>query len=187
MPVLEKVIDKIPVAGIQKLTSIDFPDHIAAVLFTSGCPWKCRYCHNPDLRSFSSKYYIPWNSVENFLKSRKGYLDGIVVSGGEPTFHSSLPKFLKYIREIGYKTAIHTNGLYPHMLQMIIKKGLVDKSLISALAILYEYNRSPIIKAKKMPYDEVREYFWNFNRNSLLENIKRMLFHTIRGGIYFNH
>jgi len=126
MPVLEKIIDKVPVAGIQKLTTIDFPDHIAAVLFTSGCPWKCRYCHNPELRSYCNNSHISWNSLENFLKSRKGYLDGIVISGGEPTVHSSLPEFLKRIREIGYKTAIHTNGFYPHILQMIIEKGLVD-------------------------------------------------------------
>jgi len=126
MPVLEKLIDEIPVAGIQKLTSIDFPDHIAAVLFTSGCPWKCRYCHNPDLRSYSSKSYISWNSIVDFLESREGYLEGIVISGGEPTVHQSLPDFLKYIREIGYETAIHTNGFFPHMLQKIIEKGLVD-------------------------------------------------------------
>ena len=126
MPVLEEIICDIPVAGIQKLTTIDFPDHIAAVLFTSGCPWNCRYCHNPDLRSNSNKYYISWNSIENFLKSRKGYLDGIVISGGEPTLHSYLPEFLKLIRQVGYKTAIHTNGFYPEMLQQIINKGLID-------------------------------------------------------------
>ncbi len=126
MIVLEKTIYNIPVVGIQKLTTIDFPGHIAAVLFTSGCPWKCRYCHNPELRNFSKENQITLNTIEDFLKSREGYLDGVVISGGEPTLHSSLPEILSFIKKTGYKTAIHTNGFYPDMLRLIIQNGLVD-------------------------------------------------------------
>ena len=126
MTVHEKTICDIPVAGIQKMTTIDFPGHLAAVIFTQGCPWKCRYCHNPELRKRSMENSIPWDSIESMLESRTGYLDGIVISGGEPTIHPSLPELLTFIREIGYKTAIHTNGFYPNMLQLIIKESLVD-------------------------------------------------------------
>lgn len=126
MTVHEKTICDIPVAGIQKMTTIDFPGHLAAVIFTQGCPWKCLYCHNPELRNYSMENSTPWDSIVSLLESRSGYLDGIVISGGEPTLHSSLPELLTFIREIGYKTAIHTNGFYPDMLRLIIKEGLVD-------------------------------------------------------------
>ncbi|MFC1539248.1 anaerobic ribonucleoside-triphosphate reductase activating protein, partial [Candidatus Latescibacterota bacterium] len=126
MPVLEKIANGIAIAGIQKLTTIDFPNNIAAVLFTSGCPWGCRYCHNAGLRSKKSEHIVDWDSLQNFLEDRKGYLDGIVISGGEPTLNESLPELLTYIRGFGYKTAIHTNGFYPNMLKRIIENGLVD-------------------------------------------------------------
>jgi len=126
MTVREKSICDIPVAGIQKMTTIDFPGHLAAVIFTRGCPWKCRYCHNSELRDYSMDNSIPWDSIKSLLESRAGYLDGIVISGGEPTLHSSLPELLTFIRGIGYETAIHTNGFYPDMLQLIIKESLVD-------------------------------------------------------------
>ncbi|MFC1551940.1 anaerobic ribonucleoside-triphosphate reductase activating protein [Candidatus Latescibacterota bacterium] len=126
MPVIKKITTGISIAGVQKLTTIDFPNHIAAVLFTGGCPWSCRYCHNSSLRYENSTPAVDPDSLHDFLDRRKGYLDGIVVSGGEPTLHDSLPELLTYIREFGYNTAIHTNGFYPNMLKKIIDDGLVD-------------------------------------------------------------
>lgn len=121
-----KVICEIPVAGIERLTTIDFPGYLAAVFFTRGCPWKCRYCHNSGLRTENYAGSMNLAEIEKFLDSRKGYLEGIVVSGGEPTMHVSLPDFLQIIREKGYKTALHTNGYYPDMLNTIIHGQLVD-------------------------------------------------------------
>jgi pyruvate formate lyase activating enzyme len=126
MPVIEKLTTGISISGIQKMTTIDFPDHIAAVFFTAGCPWNCRYCHNSALRSGGGTSAVDPDSLHDFLDRRRGYLDGIVISGGEPTLHDSLPELLTYIREFGYKTAIHTNGFYPNMLKKIIDDGLVD-------------------------------------------------------------
>jgi pyruvate formate lyase activating enzyme len=126
MPVLEKIKSGISIAGIQKMTTIDFPGHIAAVLFTAGCPWNCRYCHNHSLRAQSDTSGIELSELEDFLERRKGYLDGIVISGGEPTLHESLPELLMFIREFEYDTALHTNGFYPNMLKRVIEENLVD-------------------------------------------------------------
>ena len=108
------------------MTLIDFPGHIAAVLFTQGCPWKCRYCHNPSLWSLNAEKAMKWDEIGSFLKERVGYLEGIVISGGEPLVHKSLPDLLRWIKELGYKTAIHTNGFYPDRVRSISRSGLVD-------------------------------------------------------------
>lgn len=131
----------VPIAGIQALTTIDFPGRIAAVLFTKGCPWQCRYCHNPGLRSVDSADSLSLQTVEEFLKDRIGFLEAVVLSGGEPTFHPSLPVFLKWIRDMGYKTALHTNGYYPWMLRCILKKGLVDYIAMDIKAPPAAYDR----------------------------------------------
>ena len=123
---IEKAVIDIPFAGIQGLTTIDFPGYLSAVIFTRGCSWNCRYCHNHELRYNIKESLISWKSIESFLKSRLGYIEGIVISGGEPTVHPSLPDLLSYIRELGFKTAIHTNGFSTSMLQKLIKKRLVD-------------------------------------------------------------
>ena len=114
----------IPVAGIQAMTTIDFPGKIAAILFTRGCPWNCRYCHNSKLRRDGD--HIPWDQIESFLRERAGFLEGVVVSGGEPTFHKNLPALLAWLRGLGFATAIHTNGSSPAMLLHILRKGVVD-------------------------------------------------------------
>lgn len=130
----------IAIGGIQALTTIDFPGKIAAVFFTKGCPWNCRYCHNAALRvngsgGASMKY------VERFLVDRVNFLDGIVLSGGEPTFQKRLPEFLEWVRSFGYATAIHTNGFFPSMLQRLILKGLVDYIAMDIKAPPKEYYR----------------------------------------------
>jgi pyruvate formate lyase activating enzyme len=114
------------VAGIQKMTTIDFPGHLAAVFFLSGCPWHCRYCHNPLFRDASCSASVPMEECEHFLSLRKDFLEGIVVSGGEPTACAELPSLLRWIRSFGYKTALHTNGFFPEVLQKIVQDRLVD-------------------------------------------------------------
>ena len=75
------------IGGITPLTSIDFPGRLAAVLYGQGCPWRCGYCHNPELLDATTPAAVPWPEVLAFLKSRQGLLDGVVFSGGEPTLH----------------------------------------------------------------------------------------------------
>ena len=126
MPVTDKSVIDIPFAGIQGMTTIDYPGHLSAVIFIKGCSWKCRYCHNYKLRDLSGVGSISWEDIKSFLISRQDYLESIVISGGEPTIQPSLPFLLESILELGYKTAIHTNGMYPDILRRIIKRGLLD-------------------------------------------------------------
>lgn len=114
----------IPVAGIEPMTTIDFPGKLAAVLFTRGCPWNCRYCHNSALREMGE--CLSWEKIETFFRERAGFLDGVVISGGEPLLHPEMYGLLAWLRELGYATAVHTNGYYPGMLLSLLKKNLVD-------------------------------------------------------------
>jgi pyruvate formate lyase activating enzyme len=129
----------IPVAGIQALTAIDFPGRLSCVLFTRGCPWKCRYCQNNSLR-FAGEC-MPWEITEAFLLKRIGFLEGVVISGGEPTLHPELSDLLAWIRELGFAVAIHTNGFFPDMLSCLLRKKLVDYVAMDIKAPPAAYDR----------------------------------------------
>ena len=117
---------QVPIAGIQAMTTIDFPEKLAAVLFLQGCPWNCRYCHNPELQGKPSTSQTSWDKVDKFVTGRVDFLEGIVISGGEPTMHRALPDLLSWLRSFGYKTALHTNGFYSSMLRRVLMSDLVD-------------------------------------------------------------
>jgi pyruvate formate lyase activating enzyme len=129
----------IPIAGMQAMTTIDFPGRISAILFTRGCLWNCRYCHNSGLRHDGET--IQWDRIEAFLMERRGFIEGVVVSGGEPTLHRELPALLAWLRGMGYATAIHTNGSSPAMLLHILKKGLADYVAMDIKAPPAAYDR----------------------------------------------
>lgn len=141
MNTVQQAVSDMPIAGIQAMTTIDFPGKIASVFFTRGCPWLCRYCHNPELRNGDPKDIIPFAEIEDFLRKRADFLEGIVISGGEPTLHSSLPDFLQWIRDFGYSTCLHTNGCSPRILTRILKKKLVDYIAMDVKAPPAAYDR----------------------------------------------
>lgn len=114
------------VGGLQKLTLVDYPGKIAAIVFTKGCIFRCPYCHNPDLVLPERGVVIPLPEIQNFLESRKDFLDGICISGGEPTLHKDLPEFISSIKNLGYSVKLDTNGITPSMVQDLIDKKLVD-------------------------------------------------------------
>jgi pyruvate formate lyase activating enzyme len=120
--------EKIFLAGIQKNSFIDFPGKISAVLFLSGCNFHCPYCHNPELVKSRSGHsvFLDENLVLEFLKKRKGFLDGVVISGGEPTIHMKLLTLCEKIKSAGYPVKIDTNGSRPKVLKKLLKEGLVD-------------------------------------------------------------
>lgn len=105
--------NKLPIGGITPFTSIDYPGHLAAVLYTPGCAWRCRYCHNSHLWALSEEAIIPMSRVFSFLENRKGLLDGVVFCGGEPTAHEGLADAMSQVKEMGFKVALHTTGMYP--------------------------------------------------------------------------
>lgn len=112
--------------GIQKNSLIDYPGKISCVLFLSGCNFTCPYCHNPDLVHNISPILLEETEVYRFLESRRNFLDGVVVTGGEPTIYPGLKSLLKKIKKIGYPVKLDTNGSNPSLIKNIIDEGLVD-------------------------------------------------------------
>jgi len=118
-------------SGIQKFTTLDYPEHTACVVFTPGCNFRCGYCHNPEfvlpeqIKKLKDSF-IPEETFFNFLEKRKGLLDGVVVSGGEPSLMPDLLPFLKKIKEEGFMVKLDTNGNRPAVIEEAIEKKLVD-------------------------------------------------------------
>ncbi len=98
------------IGGFVPTSTIDFPGKLAAVIFTQGCPWRCHYCHNPDLALGQAKSPYDWDGVKQILERRKSLLDGVVISGGEPLIQKDLVDVLKQIKGMGLETALHTGG-----------------------------------------------------------------------------
>jgi pyruvate formate lyase activating enzyme len=112
------------VGGLTPLSTTDWPGMLAAVVFCQGCPWRCGYCHNPDLIPPRSEHEIPWEEVMAFLRRRQGLLDGVVFSGGEPTLQAGLADAMREVRALGFKIGLHTGGMYTKRLAEVLP--LVD-------------------------------------------------------------
>ncbi|MQM40006.1 7-carboxy-7-deazaguanine synthase [wastewater metagenome] len=108
------------VAGLVPMTAVDLPGRLAAVVFCQGCPWACGYCHNPHLIPATGPETIGWPSVREFLRQRRGLLDGVVFSGGEPTLQRGLAHALAEVRSLGFETGLHTGGAYPQRLRRLL-------------------------------------------------------------------
>lgn len=106
--------------GLTPLTTIDFPGRLAAVLYCQGCPWRCTYCHNTELLDAATPPALPWPDALAFLHRRRGLLDGVVFSGGEPTLQTALADALAAVRALGMQTALHTAGMYPQRLAALL-------------------------------------------------------------------
>lgn len=113
------------IGGFQKVTLVDFPAHIAAIVFVKDCNFRCPFCFNRDL-ILGSLPTISQPSILSFLKKRKKVLDGVVLTGGEPTIQPDLEKFIRKIKRLGYKVKLDTNGALPDVLERLIKKKLID-------------------------------------------------------------
>jgi len=117
------------IGGFQKNSLIDFPKTIACILFTQGCNFICPYCHNPDLIGSPQKRagdLYDENTIFEFLEKRKGFIEGVVITGGEPTLQKDLLFFCLRIKEMGYKLKLDTNGTRPRVLAQLFKDKLVD-------------------------------------------------------------
>ena len=134
------------VGGLQRFTTIDFPGRISAVVFCRGCTWACRYCHNAEIQDFHRRPGdIAWNDVTDFLRKRRGLLDAVVFSGGEPTAQAGLPLAIQECRELGYAVGLHTAGIYPERLAQVL--SLVDWVGFDLKAPLDErYDRVTLVK-----------------------------------------
>lgn len=114
------------ISGLQKMTLLDFPGKVACTVFLQGCNYRCPFCHNTDLLPGKGEEYMTEDAFITFLKKRQGLLDGVCVSGGEPTLYPGLPEFLSKIKALGYAVKLDTNGSRPEILKDVVRKGLVD-------------------------------------------------------------
>lgn len=111
---------RLPVAGMTQMTTLDYPDHLACVVFLQGCPLRCGYCHNSHMMSPRRGDEGEWQAVREFLESRRGLLDAVVFSGGEPTLHNALPAAMRETQAMGFKVGLHTAGPYPARLARLL-------------------------------------------------------------------
>ena len=156
------------IGGLQKISLIDYPGLISAIVFLQGCNFKCPYCHNPEL--VEPKLFRPCldeKGIFEFLKMRKGKLDAVTISGGEPTLQKGLISFIKKIKKMGYAVKLDTNGSQPQVIAKLLAEKLLDFIAMDIKAPLDKYNIAVksavdqgkikecinIILKSKMPYE----------------------------------
>jgi pyruvate formate lyase activating enzyme len=113
------------ITDIHKNSCIDYPDKLSTVIFLSGCTFRCPYCYNPTLVKYTKVGY-PKKELFNYLKSRKKFLDGVVITGGEPTLNVDLINLCDEIKQIGYPIKLNTNGFSPRIVEDLINNNLID-------------------------------------------------------------
>lgn len=114
------------IAGLQKLTLLDFPGQVACTVFLPGCQFRCPFCHNAPLVTNIAPSQSSAEECLQFLKGRQGILDGVCITGGEPTLQPDLPDFIRQIKALGYVIKLDTNGYRPDVLKALINEKLVD-------------------------------------------------------------
>ena len=130
--------------GFQKTDLINFPGKIASTVFTRGCNFRCPYCHNPEfvIQGSDQTYFGETYAEEEilgYLKKRSAFIDGLVVSGGEPTLHNDLQDFIRKVRELGLMVKLDTNGSRPGVLAALLEEGLLDYVAMDIKAPLKKY------------------------------------------------
>jgi pyruvate formate lyase activating enzyme len=129
------------IGGLQKTSLIDFPGKISCIIFTQGCNLRCPYCHNPELVLPES--FLPpldMGEIVSFLKKRRGYLDGVSITGGEPCLYGEgLLSFMKSLKDMGYLVKLDTNGTFPGVVEKAVKERLVDYLAMDVKGPLEKY------------------------------------------------
>lgn len=131
------------IVGLQKTTLVDYPGVVACTLFTPGCNFRCPYCHNPELINPTHAFQIiPEGEFLQWLSGRKGWLDGVCVTGGEPTLQKNLPAFAKKVKAAGFLFKLDSNGTNPAMLEQMLDSNLVDFVAMDIKAPLEDYSKA---------------------------------------------
>jgi len=135
--------------GLQRLSLIDYPGKLCATIFTAGCNFRCPYCYNEDIvLDYPAMPKMPEDKIIEFLHPRLGFLDGVCVTGGEPTIHRELPKFLGRLKSIGSLVKLDTNGSRPKALAYVMEKGLVNYIALDVKVPLSRYEETVRYRVK---------------------------------------
>lgn len=157
-------MNPIRIGGIEKFSIVDFPNKMAAVVFMQGCPWRCPFCHNVQLQDVNGETNIVWQKFIDFLGTRKGVLDAVVFSGGEPLVQKGLIDTIKEVKALGYEIGLHTGGYRPEFFREVIE--LVDWVGFDIKAPLEE-NRYKVVTGGIADVEKVKE-----SLNILIESRK---------------
>ncbi len=110
----------IKIGDIEKFSIVDWPGKIAAVVFMQGCPWRCPFCYNQSLQNINGESDATWENLVHLLEHRKGILDGVVFSGGEPLMQKNLPQAMNIVKDMGFEIGMHTGGYNPEALAKVL-------------------------------------------------------------------
>lgn len=195
-------------SGIQKFTVLDFPGRIACIAFLPGCDFRCGFCHNsefvlPQKIREICKSFVAEKSFLNFLEKRRGLLDGVVISGGEPTLNKNLPEFIRKIKEMNFLVKLDSNGNNPKVLEELMAENLVDYIALDFKINLEKYsnfvgknadkenlNRSlQLLKSGKFDYEIRSTLIKEIHSEQVLEKmseelkgVKRLFLQKFRSG-----
>lgn len=129
------------IQGLQKTTLLDYPGHVAATVFLGGCNMRCPFCHNMNLVTSTDPFYTD-EDILQFLSKRRGILEGVCISGGEPTIYTQLPRFVKLIKGLGYRVKLDTNGTNPQLLREMIDDRVIDYVAMDIKSSLSSYGKA---------------------------------------------
>lgn len=182
------------ISGIQRFTMLDFPGRTACIIFTPGCNIRCKFCHNPEfvlpeLLSKIKDNFIKPEAVFHFLDKRKGLLDGVVVSGGEPTMMPDVFQFIRQIKERGFAVKLDTNGTRPEVLRHLIEERLLDYIAMDVKASEATYSQLvgprintaaikesiALIKKSDVPYEFRTTIIKEFHTDEVLAGIAQLV------------
>ncbi|MFA6636455.1 MAG: anaerobic ribonucleoside-triphosphate reductase activating protein [Candidatus Omnitrophota bacterium] len=127
-------------AGLQKLSLVDFPGKLAAVIFLQGCNFRCGYCQNPDLIKRGTESGVREEEILGYLACRKAKLDAVVITGGEPTIHEDLTDLIRKLSLTGLKIKLDTNGSHPAVLKDLLREGLLDYVAVDVKTSFLKYD-----------------------------------------------
>ena len=130
------------IKGLQKLTLLDYPGHLACTVFTGGCNFRCPFCHNASLVLGKGGEDFSAEEIFDFLKKRLGTLEGVAITGGEPLLQNDISEFIRKIKDMGFKVKLDTNGSFPEKLIELVENRLVDYVAIDVKNSLNKYSET---------------------------------------------
>ncbi len=182
------------ISGVERFTLLDYPGKTAAILFTAGCTFRCGFCHNPefvlpDLLATMKDSFIPEEAVLNFLQTRQGLLDGVVISGGEPTVQPDLLSFIAKIKAMGFLVKLDTNGNRPEIVEQALADGLLNYIAMDVKTSLKHYpelagslvkpdavkKSIDVIRTSGIPYEFRSTLIKEVHSKEILEDMRTLL------------
>lgn len=155
------------IEGLQKTTLLDYPGYVACTVFAHGCNLRCPFCHNAGLVVRKPENIINNEEIAAFLQKRKGILDGVCLTGGEPLAQKDAVEFIEFLKSFGYKIKLDTNGFYPERLKSAVEKGLVDYIAMDIKSSPENYAKAvgidgiditPVLKSARLIMDSGIDY-----------------------------